>query len=236
MSLVLVDCQMEAKRRVLLAWSSGKDSAWTLHILRQQSGVEVVGLLTTFNDAVDRVAMHAVRRSLVEHQAAATGLPLWSVPLPWPCSNEEYERRMGTVIERARQEEIGFVAFGDLFLEEVRAYRERMLAGTGVAPLFPIWGTQADTAGLAQQMIGAGFRTVLTCVDTRQLDERYVGREFDADLLKDLPAAVDPCGEKGEFHSFCYAGPIFTQAIPIQRGERLERDGFVYMDLVPVTA
>jgi uncharacterized protein (TIGR00290 family) len=219
--------------KVLLSWSSGKDSAWALHILRQMPGLRVVGLVTTFNESADRVAMHAVRRELVQLQADATGLPLWPIDLPWPCSNDEYEGRMAQVIARAQEQGITHFAFGDLFLEDVRAYRCRQLAGTGIEPLFPIWGDPNDTPKLAQAMIKAGVRAVLTCVDPKQLDGRFLGREFDASLLDELPQGVDPCGEKGEFHSFCYAGPMFSRTIRIRIGERVERDGFLFSDLVP---
>ena len=220
-------------RRVLLSWSSGKDSAWTLHVLREQPDVEVVGLLTTFNEAADRVAMHAVRRKLVETQAAAAGLPLWPVFLPWPCSNEDYEQRMSAVIRRAREEGITHVAFGDLFLQEVRDYRIRQLAGTRVEPLFPLWCSPADTSDLARRMLDGGLRAVLTCVDPKQLPERFVGRPYDAGLLADLPPDVNPCGERGEFHTFCFAGPMFAFEIAVQVGETVSREGFCFADLVP---
>jgi uncharacterized protein (TIGR00290 family) len=220
--------------QALLAWSSGKDSAWSLHALRQRGEVEVVGLLTTFNEAADRVAMHAVRRELVEAQARAAGLPLWPVPLPWPCDNAAYESHMGRALAEARQRGVTHLAFGDLFLEDIRAYRERQLAGTGIDPLFPLWGTPAQTPALAREMAAAGLRAVLTCVDPRQLADRFLGREFDAGLLAEFPPSVDPCGERGEFHTFCYAGPVFAGPIPVRAGERVVRDGFHFLDLVPV--
>jgi uncharacterized protein (TIGR00290 family) len=219
-------------RRVLLSWSSGKDCAWALHLLREQPDVELVGLLTTLNEAADRVAMHAVRRELLEAQAAATGLPLWPVLLPWPCPNEVYEERMAVAIERARSEGVTHTAFGDLFLEDVRDYRIQKLAGTGIEPLFPLFGTPADTPALARQMIDSGLRAVLTCVDPKQLPEHFVGREFNAELLSDLPPGVDPCGERGEFHSFCFAGPMFAREIDIRVGEVVARDGFCFADVV----
>lgn len=221
--------------RVLLSWSSGKDSAWTLYVLRQRE-VEVVGLLTTFNEAAGRVAMHAVRRALVEAQAKAAGLPLWPVPLPWPCSNAAYEERMRAVISRARAEGITHVAFGDLFLEDIRNYRIRQLAATGLEPLFPLWCSPADTPELARRMLGAGVRAVLTCVDPRQLAASFVGRSYDAVVLADLPPGVDPCGERGEFHTFCFGGPMFAAEIPVQLGEPVSRDGFSFVDLVPASA
>jgi uncharacterized protein (TIGR00290 family) len=219
-------------RRILLSWSSGKDSAWALHVLRARGEGEVVALLTTFNEAADRVSMHAVRRELVEAQAAAAGLPLWDVPLPWPCSNAEYEERMRKTIARARAAGVTHVAFGDLFLEDVRDYRIRQMAGTGIEPLFPLWG--ADTATLARAMVHAGLRAVLTCVDPKQLPPGFCGRTYDAALLADLPANVDPCGERGEFHTFCFTGPAFERSIAVRVGECVERDGFRFADVFAV--
>jgi uncharacterized protein (TIGR00290 family) len=221
------------KPRALLSWSSGKDSAWALYVLRQRGDVEVVGLVTTLNEAFGRVAMHGVRAELVQTQAAATGLPLWPVQLPWPCSNDEYETRMRAVIERARRAGVTVFCFGDLFLADIRAYRERQLAGTGLDPLFPIWGTPADTPALARAMIATGFRSTLACVDPRHLAPTFAGRTFDLDLLADLPPGTDPCGENGEFHTFCHAGPIFDRPISVRVGEVVERDGFWFADLLP---
>ncbi|MFQ3591844.1 MAG: ATP-binding protein [Gemmataceae bacterium] len=218
---------------VLLSWSSGKDSAWALHVLRQRGEVEVVGLVTTFNEAFGRVAMHGVRLELVQAQAEAAGLPLWSVPLPWPCSNDEYETRMRQLIERAQSAGVTAFAFGDLFLEDIRAYRERQLAGTGIEPLFPLWGTADETPTLARAMIAGGLRATLACVDPRHLTSSFAGRAFDTELLADLPYGVDPCGERGEFHTFCHAGPMFQRSIPVRVGEVVERDGFVFADLLP---
>jgi uncharacterized protein (TIGR00290 family) len=217
--------------KLLLSWSSGKDSAWALHVLRQQGNFQVCGLVTTFNQAFNRVAMHGVRRELVDAQAAATGIPLWPVFLPWPCSNDEYECQMRALIEQARARNITHMAFGDLFLEDVRAYREGQLAGTGITPVFPLWGTPADTPDLARQMIDAGLMAVLTCIDPRQLAPAFAGRPFDTQLLNELPAGVDPCGEKGEFHTFCHHGPMFTAPIPVQAGPVVERDGFWFADI-----
>ena len=218
-------------RRVLLSWSSGKDSAWTLHVLRQR-GVDVVGLLTSFNEAAGRVSMHAVRQALVEAQASAAGLPLWPLYLPWPCSNDQYEERMLAVIDRAREDGITHVAFGDLFLEDIRDYRIRQLSGTGIEPMFPLWCSAEDTPGLARRLLDGGVRAVLTCVDPRQLPESFVGRAYDETFLADLPPGVDPCGERGEFHTFCTAGPMFAREIAVEVGERVTRDGFCFADLL----
>ena len=217
-------------KRILLSWSSGKDSAWSLHVLRQHGEYEVVGLLTTFNEEAGRVAMHAVRRELVERQAAATKLPLWQVPLPWPCSNQQYESLMAQVCAKAVAEGVHGVAFGDLFLEDVRAYRERQLKDTGLTPIFPVWGLPTQT--LAREMIASGVRAKLTCVDTAKLDRSFAGREFDMALLSNLPDGADPCGERGEFHSFVYAGPMLNAAIPVSVGETIARDGFIFADLI----
>jgi uncharacterized protein (TIGR00290 family) len=215
-------------KRILVSWSSGKDCAWALHLLRQQSGIETVGLLTTINSEFDRVAMHGTRRVVLEAQADAADLPLWKVALPWPCSNEEYERRMADVCERAAGEGIEAIAFGDLFLRDVRAYREKQLHSTGIEPLFPLW--DIPTPELAQSMISGGLRAKLVCVDSRQLDSSYAGRDFDAALLRDLPATIDPCGENGEFHSCVYDGPMFSHPIALEAGEVVNRDGLIYAD------
>ena len=221
--------------RVLLSWSSGKDSAWALHRLRQQAELEVVGLLTTFNSAAARVAMHAVRESLVIAQATATGLPLWPVALPYPCNNDQYADIMRAVIHRALAAGITHLAFGDLFLEDIRAYRETMLADSGITPVFPLWGSAADTPALAREMLAGGLRAVLTCVDPNQLPAAYSGRYYDAALLAALPVTVDPCGENGEFHTYCFAGPMFAHDIAITIGEQVTRDGFCFTDVMGVT-
>lgn len=216
-------------KRTLLSWSSGKDSAWTLHLLRQQPEHEIVGLLTTFNQAANRVAMHAVRRSLVEAQAKAAGIPLWDVDLPWPCSNAEYELIMKEKSKDAVQADIECIAFGDLFLPDIRAYREKQLKDSGLQPIFPVWGI--PTRKLARSMIDSGVRAKLTCVDPKLLAPQFVGREFDEQLLSEFPAAVDPCGENGEFHTFVYAGPMFQHDLSVEAGEIVSRDGFVFADL-----
>jgi uncharacterized protein (TIGR00290 family) len=218
-------------KKVLLSWSSGKDSAWTLHLLRQNPEVQVVALLTSFNAEANRVAMHAVRRALVETQAARIGIPLWAVDLPWPCSNVEYEDRMRAVCQRASTENITAVAFGDLFLQDIRDYRERQLQETGLEPLFPVW--QIPTEQLGRHMIAAGLKAKITCVDPSKLEKGFAGRDYDLDLLRALPAGVDPCGENGEFHTFVYDAPVFASAIGVETGEIIERDGFVFADVVP---
>ena len=219
------------KRRTLVSWSSGKDSAWSVHLLRQDAATELAALLTTFNSEAGRVAMHAVRRELVEAQAARLGLPLWPIELPWPCPNAAYESRMAAAWGRAVEAGITTVAFGDLFLEDIRAYRERQLEGTGLAPVFPVW--QIPTAQLARQLVDAGVRARITCVDRARLGASFAGREYDAAFLNDLPTAIDPCGENGEFHTFVYDSPDFTHPIAVTPGPTIERDGFVFADLVP---
>lgn len=220
-----------SRPRVLLSWSSGKDCAWALHVLRSHGDVEVVGLLTTFNEAADRVAMHAVRRSLVEAQAQAAGLPLHRVMLPYPCSNEAYEGRMAVACADALRDGVTHVAFGDLFLEDVRDYRISKMRGAGLEPLFPVWCGLEATMALAREMIAAGIGATLTCVDPKQLDPKFVGRPFDEALLAELPPGVDPCGERGEFHTFCHRSPAFRYEIPVEVGEVVHRDGFWFADL-----
>ncbi len=217
--------------RTMLSWSSGKDCAWALHVLRQTPGVEVVGLLTTINAAFDRVAMHGVRRELVEAQAAAAGLPLTRIALPWPCSNDTYAQLMGACIAQLRADGVEAVAFGDLYLEDIRAYREQQMARSGLTPLFPLWGQ--DTRLLATRMLDGGLEARLACVDPRVLPRDLAGARFDAALLDRLPVGVDPCGENGEFHTFAHAGPMFSAPVPIAIGETVERDGFVFTDLLP---
>ena len=218
-------------RRILLSWSSGKDCAWALHLLRQMPNVEVLGLVTTFNHLADRVAMHAVRRSLVEAQAERVGLPMWSVELPSPCSNAVYEELMNAVWERAAAEQIAEIAFGDLFLQDIREYREQQLRKTCLVPFFPVW--HLPTRALAQEMIQAGVKAKVTCVDPAKLDRSFAGSEFDDAFVRSLPPLVDPCGENGEFHTFVYDSPVFSNPISIKMGEIIERDGFIFADVKP---
>lgn len=217
-------------KKTLLSWSGGKDSAWALHTLRQNPAYNVAALLTTVNEHFGRVAIHGFREELLDLQAGSVGLPVWKIPLPYPCSNVEYESRMQAVCARAVEEGFEAVAFGDLFLEDIRAYRIEHLAGTGLEPVFPIWGIPTDK--LAQEMVAAGLRARITCLDPRALPASFCGRVFDADFLDDLPPSVDPCGERGEFHSFAFAGPMFSRTIEVEHTHTIEREGFVYGDLV----
>lgn len=216
--------------RILVSWSSGKDSAWMLHVLRAHHPGAVAGLLTSMNEAVDRVAMHAVRADVLRAQASAARLPLVTVPLPSPCPNEAYEERMAAVVRRAAGDGYTHVAFGDLFLEDVRRYREDRMAGTGLTPLFPLWGR--PTAQLARDMLAGGLEAVITCVDPRQVPAALVGRRYDEQLLADLPSQADPCGERGEFHTCVVAGPMFAGRLDVRVGETVERDGFVFADVI----
>jgi len=218
--------------KVALSWSSGKDSTWTLHLLRRMPDIQVVALITTFNSTANRVAMHAVRRALVEAQAERTGIPLWAVELPWPCSNLNYEEQMRSVCVRATAEGITAVAFGDLFLQDIRDYRVRQLQGTGLQALFPLW--QIPTEQLGRDMIATGLKAKLTCVDPSKLAKSFAGRDYDLPLLQALPAEVDPCGENGEFHTFVYDAPVFSRPIGVQTGEVIESDGFVFADFLPI--
>jgi uncharacterized protein (TIGR00290 family) len=221
-------------KQALIAWSSGKDSAWALHEVRHAGEYEVVGALTTVTETFRRVSMHGVREELLEAQLAAARLVPTRVPIPFPCPNEIYESRMETALTAARAAGVTHVIFGDLFLEDVRAYREQKLAGSGITPLFPLWGRPTDA--LARDMIAAGVEATLVCIDLKQLPRHFAGRRFDATLLAELPAAADPCGEKGEFHSFVAAGPMFAGRIRIRVGETVERDGFAYTDLIRAAA
>ena len=221
----------QSKHKTLLSWSSGKDSAWALHTLRQDPQIELAGLFCTVNQAFNRVAIHGVRVELLQRQADRLGLPLQIIDIPYPCSNEQYAQVMSEFVTQARAAGVTHFAFGDLFLEDVRCYREERLQGTGISPIFPLWGS--DTRELSQTMVTAGLRSVLTCVDPKQLSKDFAGRIFDATLLRDLPADVDPCGENGEFHSFAFDGPMFAQAVDFTLGETVARDGFVFTDLLP---
>jgi len=215
-----------------MSWSSGKDSALALHEVRASGDVDVTGLLVTMNAAADRVAMHAARRTLLEAQATALGLPVHLAQLPWPCPND-YERLMTGAVEAAKADGATALVFGDLFLRDIRAYREQQLAGTGLTPLFPLW--ERPTADLAVQMIDVGIDAVVTCVDPKALDRSFAGRRFDAQFLADLPSTVDPCGENGEFHTFVRNAPGFSRPIAAEVGEIVERDGFVFCDVLPAT-
>jgi uncharacterized protein (TIGR00290 family) len=219
------------KQKILLSWSSGKDSAWTLHMLRQRNEVEVIGLLTTINNHFQRVAMHGTRHTLLKAQADAARAPLWEVPLPWPCSNDIYEAVMSAASAKAVRQGISAIAFGDLCLEDVRRYRDDRLRGTGLEPMFPLWGR--NTRELISEMLDGGLRARIVCVDPSKLSGDFVGRDLDPDLVRRLPPAVDPCGENGEFHTFAHAGPMFIQPIPIKGGEIVTRDGFLYADVLP---
>jgi uncharacterized protein (TIGR00290 family) len=227
-------CAQTERPKAWLAWSSGKDSAWALHTIRQRGDLDIVALLTTVNRDHQRVAMHAVRESLLEAQAAAAALPLVKVMIPSSCPNEIYEKAMGEAMLRARAEGVDHVIFGDLFLEDIRAYREKQLASCGMTPVFPLW--RRDTRRLADEMLAGGLAAFLTCIDPRKLERAFAGRRFDADLLAALRSSVDPCGENGEFHTFACAGPMFRSPIPVAVGEIVERDGFVFADLVPGAA
>ena len=217
------------KPKALLSWSSGKDSAWTLHVLRQRAELEVVALATTVTEAYDRVAMHAVRRELLREQARRAGLPLWEVPIPSPCSNADYETRMRALVQRAAGSGITHMAFGDLFLEDIRRYREQNLSGTGLTPIFPLWGI--PTRELARTMLAGGLEAFVTCIDPRRAPKSLAGRRWNEAWLAELPADADPCGENGEFHTCVVAGPMFEGRIAASPGEVVERDGFVFADL-----
>ena len=222
---------MKNRSTAWMSWSSGKDSTLALHSARQDLDVDVVALLVTVNAEADRVAMHAVRRALLEAQSERLGLPLRVVEIPSPCPNEIYEAQMAAAMAEAEASAIDHMIFGDLFLADIRAYREQNLAGSGIVPLFPLWKRPTDA--LAREMIAAGIRAVLTCVDPAQLDPAFAGRQFDEELLADFPSSVDPCGERGEFHTFVYDGPGFSAPIDIEIGDVVERDGFVFCDVRP---
>ncbi|HWY16747.1 MAG TPA: hypothetical protein VNX86_16545 [Rhizomicrobium sp.] len=217
--------------KAFVSWSSGKDSAFALYEMQRLGTAEIVGVLTTINEVYDRVAMHGVRSTLLDRQIAALGLPAIKVPLPSPCPNEIYEARMAEACLRIKAEGVHHMVFGDLFLEDIRAYREKQLATVGIEGLFPLW--KRDTRELAEQMISLGMKAHLVCVDPRHLDRRFAGRKFDGDLLRDLPEGVDWCGENGEFHTVVSAGPMFSAPIPVSVGDIVERDGFVFADVIP---
>lgn len=219
------------KKRILMSWSSGKDSAWALHKLQQDPNVELAGLFCTINKAFDRVAMHGVRVELLQKQAECLGLPLEIIEIPYPCSNAEYEKIMGQYVEKAKSNKIEYFAFGDLFLEDIRNYRVEKLKDSGITAVFPIWGIPTDK--LSQEMVNSGLRTVITCINPRQIPQEFVGREYDEDFLNALPESVDPCGENGEFHSFVFDGPMFRNKIDIVIGEVVKRDDFVFADILP---
>ena len=223
---------MAARQKALIAWSSGKDSAWALHVARQVGDFDVVGALTTVTDRFGRVSMHGVREELLQAQLAAAGLEPIIVRIPYPCPNEVYERAMAAAMSDAKARGIAHIIFGDLFLQDVRAYRERQLSGSGIAPVFPLW--QLPTAALARDMIGAGEEAHLAVVDLKKLPANFAGRRFDAALLDALPDSADPCGENGEFHSFVSAGPMLKGKIAVKVGETVERDGFAFADLLAV--
>ena len=216
--------------RILLSWSSGKDSAWALHHLRLATDVEVVGLLTTVTEPFDRVSMHGVRRAILRAQAVAAGLPLMEVMIPSPCPNEVYAERMAAAMNKVRDDGIGTIAFGDLFLEDIRDYREANLAEVGMSAVFPLW--QRPTPNLARQMVAGGLRAAVVCVDPRRLDASFAGRLFDESFLDELPEDVDPCGENGEFHTLVFGGPMFEKDLSVTVGETVLRDGFVFADVM----
>lgn len=222
---------MPNKIKTLVSWSSGKDSAWTLHVLRRNPDIETVGLFTTVNARHQRVAMHAVRLRLLELQAEAAGLPLHTIEIPDPCSDEQYAAAMQRFVDDSIAHGVQGMAFGDLFLQDIRDYREKQLAGTGIVPLFPLWNQ--PTWPLALEMLDAGLRSIITCVDPRKMPGKFVGREWSRTLLAELPDDVDPCGENGEFHTMVIAGPMFRRPIPVRIGETVTRDGFVFADVLP---
>jgi len=219
------------KKKTILSWSSGKDSAWTLHVLRQQQDIEVVGIFCTYNKKFERGAMHAVRNELICQQAERVGLPLHLIPIPDPCSDSEYRTIMGEFIEQVKIQQIDCIAFGDLYLEDVRRYREVSLAGTGITPLFPLWEIPTDE--LSRDMVKSGLRAIITCIDPKYLSADFAGHEYDNAFLKQIPDHIDPCGENGEFHSFAYAGPMFNEKVNIRVGETVTRAGFVFTDVLP---
>ena len=224
---------MKSQIATLVSWSSGKDSAWALHVLQQSKEYKIVGLITTLNSAFDRVAMHSTRREVLEAQAAAVALPLQVIPLPWPCSNQEYEAAMLKACDKAVAAGVEAIAFGDLFLEDIRRYREDSLRVSGLTPLFPIWGL--ETRSLLCEMIASGVKARIVCVDPKKMPAKFAGCDLDEAFLRELPAGIDPCGENGEFHTCVYDGPMFREAIPMESGDVVEREGFVFADVRLVT-
>jgi uncharacterized protein (TIGR00290 family) len=220
------------RRKAFMSWSSGKDSAMALHVARQSGEVEIIGLLTTISEKYQRIAIHGVREGLLEQQAAALGLPLLKVPLPSPCTNEVYEDRMKGVYGQINELGARDIIFGDFYLEDLRAYRVEKLALSAIGAIFPLW--KRDTHGLAREMIASGIVAHVTCVDPRLLDGSFAGRRFDEGFLSDLPPDVDPCGENGEFHTVVSGGPMFSESIPVTIGEIVEREGFVFADVIPL--
>jgi uncharacterized protein (TIGR00290 family) len=217
--------------KAIMSWSTGKESAFALHQIRQNGEVEIVAVMTTISSAFDRVSMHGVREVLLDRQTEALGLPCWKISIPSPCPNEVYEREMASMLDQARRDGVTHVVFGDIFLEDLRAYREKRLAEVGMIAVFPLW--KRDTKALAGEMIASGLRATITCIDPRKLHRSFAGRTFDDGFVADLPSGVDPCGENGEFHSFAWAGPMFDKTIPVATGEVVERDGFVFADVMP---
>lgn len=218
-------------RKTLISWSSGKDSAWALHVLRQDPDIDIVGLFCTVNKVFDRVTMHGVRTELLKQQAESVGLPLDIIDIPYPCSNDKYVEIMTAFIRAVKKKGIECFAFGDLFLENVRGYRETLLQGTGIAPLFPIWGIPTNT--LSQQMVSSGLKAVISCINAKQFSQEYAGREYNESFLADIPSSIDACGENGEFHSFAFDGPMFQYPIKVTTGETIYRDGAYFIDLLP---
>lgn len=219
------------KNKLLVSWSTGKDSAYALHQIRQTNNYDIVGLLSTITEEYDRVSMHSTRYLLLEKQAEQLDLPLYPIFIPPSCTNEIYEERMQIFIKQAIQQGITHIVFGDLFLDDIRRYRESRLALTNITPLFPLWGKKTDL--LAKEMIHAGIRAVITCIDTKKLDSSFAGRQFDEQFLSDLPKGIDPCGENGEFHTFVYDGPMFQKPIPISLGVVVEHNGYIFSDILP---
>ncbi|MDH5611018.1 MAG: adenine nucleotide alpha hydrolase [Gammaproteobacteria bacterium] len=218
------------RQKTMMSWSSGKDSAWALYQLQNNPEIDLVGLFCTINKEFNRVTMHGVRVELLQKQADNIGLPLEIIEIPYPCSNIEYEQIMGEFVEKAKKMHIENFAFGDLFLEEVRNYREEKLKNSGIKAIFPIWGIPTDE--LSRKMITNGLRTIITCINPKQTPDKFIGKEFDDNFLASLPETIDPCGENGEFHSFVFDGPMFKEKINIVLGDIVQRDDFVFADIL----